>query len=316
METTTELQIHTPKTLLEAVRYFSSEVVCVEYLSNIFWQGGEKCCIKCGSTAIYGMRTRPVFKCRDCKKQFSIKSGTVMAKSPLPITKWLPAIWMVTNDKNGISSYEVARALGVSQQTSWFMLHRIREAVQNGSLKMLSGEIEVDETYVGGKTKFMHKDKKAKLPKKHRRIAGDKTVVMGMIERKGEIRAKVVADARRSSLLPEIWKNIEKGSNIYTDKLHSYDTLKERYNHKTVDHTITFVDGDAHTNTLENFWMLFKRSVKGTWVHISPDHTDRYLDEQVFRYNNRKDSDAGRFVKATQGIFGKRLTYEELTGQA
>lgn len=309
-------QMHTPKTFLEAVTYFSSEVICVEYLSNIFWNGSEKCCIKCGSVAIYGMRTRPVFKCRDCKKQFSIKSGTVMQKSPLPITKWLPAIWMVINDKNGISSYEVARALGVSQQTSWFMLHRIREAVQNGSITKLSGEIEIDETYVGGKTKFMHKDKLAKLPKKHRRIDGDKTVVMGIVERKGEIRAKVVKDAKRQSLLPEIWKNVENGSNVYTDKLRSYDVLSERYEHKTVDHNVTYVNGDAHTNTLENFWMLFKRSVKGTWVHIAPEHTDRYLDEQIFRYNNRKNTDAERFEKAASSIFGKRLTYQELIGRS
>jgi transposase-like protein len=306
--------IKTPQTLLEAVTYFSNEVRCVEFLSNIKWNGAERCCIKCGSTAVYGLRTRKVFKCRDCKKQFSLKQGTIMEKSPLPITKWLPALWMVINDKNGISSYEVARALGVSQQTSWFMLHRIREAVQNGSLRKLSGEVEIDETYVGGKTQFMHKDKKAPLVK-NRSAVGNKTVVMGMVERKGEIRAKVVDNARRRSLLPEIWENIEKGSKVYTDKLRSYDVLGAHYDHKSVDHALTYVDGPAHTNTLENFWMLFKRSVKGTYVHISPYHTDRYLDEQTFRYNNRKDNDSQRFVKAAQGMFGKRLTYAELTGR-
>lgn len=238
-----------------------------------------------------------------------------MEKSPLPITKWLPALWLVINDKNGISSYEVARALGVSQQTSWFMMHRIREAIQNGSLVKLKGEVEIDETYVGGKTRFMHKDKLAKLPKKNRRIHGDKTVVMGMVERKGEVRAKVVNNARRSSLLPEVWENVERGSKVYTDKLRSYDVLGEHYDHSSVDHNVTYVDGATHTNTLENFWMLFKRSVKGTYVHIAPFHTDRYLDEQIFRYNNRKNTDAGRFEIAASMIFGKRLTYAELTGK-
>jgi transposase-like protein len=304
--------ITTPKTFLEAVTYFSSEVVCVEFLSNLKWGGAEKCCTRCGSTAVYGLRTRPVFKCRDCKKQFSMKKDTIMEKSPLPMSKWLPVLWMVVNDKNGVSSYEVARGIGVSQQTAWFMTHRCREAIQNGSLVKLKGEVEIDETYVGGAAKFMHKKRKAEklITPSH----SGKTVVMGMVERKGEVRAKVVDSAKRRNLLPHVWENIEKGSKVYTDKLRSYDVLGEHYDHSSVDHMKTYVDGDTHTNTLENFWMLFKRSVKGTYVHIAPYHTDRYLDEQIFRYNNRKDTDSGRFEKAALGIFGKRLTYAELTG--
>lgn len=244
-----------------------------------------------------------------------MKKGTIMEKSPLSMSKWLPVLWMVTNDKNGISSYEVARGIGVSQQTAWFMLHRCREAMQNTKIEKLKGEVEIDETYVGGKAVFMHKSRKRKMgmvPGKP--VHGAKTVVMGMVERKGEVRAKVVNSAKRKELLPHIWENIEKGSKVYTDSLLSYEVLGEHFNHQTVDHKVTYVDGDAHTNTLENFWMLFKRSVKGTYVHIASFHTDRYLDEQIFRYNNRKDTDSMRFVKAASGIFGKRLTYAELTG--
>ena len=308
-------EIKTPKTLLEAVQYFTNDALCVEYLSRLKWGGDEKFCTSCGSDAVYGLRTRPIFKCRDCKKQFSLKKGTIMEKSPLPITKWLPAIWLVVNDKNGISSYEVARALGVKQHTAWFMMHRVREAIQNGSLRKLTGEVEVDESFVGGRTQNMHKDKRDKLRDGGKRISGKtKTVVMGMVERNGEVRAKVVDSQRRRSLLPEIFANIDKDAKIFTDALRSYDVLGEHYRHSTVDHRYEYVNGEAHTNTMENFWMLFKRCVKGTYVHLSAYHMDRYLDEQIFRYNNRKESDSVRFERAASGIFDKRLTYAELTG--
>jgi transposase-like protein len=307
-------EIKTPKTLLEAVQYFTNDALCVEYLSRLKWGGDEKCCTYCGSLSLYGLRTRPVFKCRDCKKQFSLKKGTIMEKSPLPITKWLPAIWLVVNDKNGISSYEVARALGVSQKTAWFMMHRVRESVVNGSMRKLSGEIEVDETYVGGKIRNMHKSKKAQFESTKGRALTNKVTVMGIVERKGEVRAKVVNDPKKRTLIPEIYENVEKGSMIFTDALNSYKTLKADYIHSSVDHRFTYVDGNTHTNTLENFWMLFKRCVKGTYVHLSAFHMDRYLDEQTFRYNNRKATDSVRFERAASGIFGKRLTYKELTG--
>ena len=268
------------------MRYFTDEKRCVDFINTMRWGDDQPVCCKCGSLRIGLVKNRPIWQCKEkgCRKQFSIKHGTVMENSNIPLTSWLPAMWLIFNDKNGISSYEVARAIRITQKSAWFLLHRIREAMQTEGYEKLKGEVEIDETYLGGKTKFMHKDKRALLPKKHRRIAGDKTVIMGMIERKGEVRAKVVDNARRASLLPEIHDNVEPGAKVYTDKLKSYDVLKEHYDHSSVDHNLTYVDGETHTNSMENFWSLFKRCIKGTYVQIAPFHTDRYLVEEIFRF--------------------------------
>lgn len=305
------------KTLQQAIQYFSNEAVCVEFISRLKWADGKPCCPKCGSDNVVGLKTRPVFQCREkgCKKQFSVKVGTPFEDSALPLTKLLPALWFVCNAKNGISSCELGRALGIRQATAWHLLHRCREIMRTGTFRKLQGEVEVDETYIGGKLKFMHKDRLAKMPRKNRAIIGHKTVVMGMIERGGEVRAKVVDNAKHRSLLPEISENIEQGSKVYTDKLASYRNLSLlSYDHSSVDHRYGYVEGATHTNTLEGFWNLFKRSVKGTYTQLAPFHVDRYLDEQTFRYNNRKVTDFERFEKAVSQMFGKKLTYAELTG--
>lgn len=313
-------EIKTPKTLLQAVAYFTDDAKCVEFLSNFRWADGKPHCPKCGSDNVCSLTSRPAYRCREkgCRKSFSLKTGSVMEDSPLPITKWVPALWFIINHKNGVSSCEVARALGITQKSAWHLCHRIRKAVSNGSFEKLSGNIEVDETYVGGKAQFMHKERRAKLSKHNdpkRNVANDKTVVMGILERGGEVRVKVVENARRTNLLPEIVANVEAGSNIYSDKLRSYDVLKENYNHSSVDHNIMFVDGATHTNGLENFWCLFKRSVKGTYTQIAKVHTNRYLAEQAFRYNTRKMNDAERFEQAAAKLWGKRLPYAELIGR-
>lgn len=310
--------ITTPKTLLEAINYFSNDAICVKFLENFRWADGKPHCPNCGSDNVCALTSRPAYRCREkgCKKGFSLKTGSIMEDSALPITKWVPAIWFVLNHKNGVSSYEVARSLGVHQKSAWFMMHRIRTAISNGSFTKLSGVIEADETFVGGKTKNMHKAKLATLPKKNRRIHGDKTVVMGILERGNEVRAKVVNNQRRENLLPELLNNVAEGSTVYTDKLRSYDVLPKYYNHDTVDHAKgQYTKGETHTNGMENFWSLFKRSIKGTYIHIAPFHTDRYLDEQSFRFNYRKLDDAGRFETGVAKMFGKRLTYAELTGK-
>ena len=243
-----------------------------------------------------------------------------MVNSPLPITKWVPAIWFVINHKNGVSSCEVSRALGITQKAAWHLCHRIRKAISNGTFTKMTGTIEIDETFIGGKERFKHNNmKNATMEqwRKRQKPNHGKTVVMGMVEREsGEFRGKVVNNSKLTSLEPEVHANVEKGSTVYTDSLKSYYRLKDIYNHSWVDHSAgQYVNGEVHTNTMENFWSCFKRSVKGTYIQIASFHTDKYLDEQAFRYNHRKDNDAGRFEKAVAKIFGKSLSYAELTGR-
>ena len=308
-----------PETLLEAVLYFADEEVSLAFVANLRWPTGEQDCPKCGSVnEHYFLKTRRVWKCKDCKKQFSVKIGTIFEDSAIPLSKWLPAMWMLVNCKNGISSYELARAIGVTQKSAWFMLHRIRLAMQSDSFDPFDGEVEVDETYIGGKARFMHKAKKARV------IAGEtgwkgKTPVMGILQRgddenTSQVRTQVVEGNSGKILDPIVRENVERGANVFTDALGAYNKLRDEYEHEVIDHAVSYAEGKVHTNGLENFWSLLKRSIKGTYVSIEPFHLFRYLDEQSFRYNNRKDTDRGRFLNAAMSILGKRLTYIQLTG--
>jgi transposase-like protein len=226
----------------------------------------------------------------------------------------MTAVWLIVNCKNGISSYEIARDLGITQKSAWFMLHRIRKAMQTGSFTKMSGEIEVDETFIGGKARNMH------VAQRQRRITGsgtkDKTVVVGVLERGGEVRANVVGNRKKHALQGEVKKHVEAGSALYSDALLSYEGLASEYAHQVIDHAVAYVDGQVHTNGLENFWSLLKRGLRGTYVSVEPYHLFRYLDEQTFRYNNRKDkNDADRFQQAMSQVVGRRLTYKEVTGK-
>jgi transposase-like protein len=306
-----------PDTLTEAIRFFTDLDVCLAFVAKLRWPNGITC-PRCNAAEPSFLSTRKLWKCKGCKKQFSVKVGTIFEDSPIGLDKWLPALWMVVNCKNGISSYEMARALGVTQKTAWFMNHRIRLAVQEGSFEPMSGEVEVDETFIGGRARFMHEDKRAE------KITGTggmgKTAVMGLLERHGsdghsKVRAKVVPNTRRKTLVPEIQQNVVEGSEIFTDALKSYSNLSEAYTHEVIDHAECYAKGKVHTNGLENFWSLLKRSIKGTYVCVEPFHLFRYLDEQSFRFNTRKMSDGLRFLRASAGIIGKRLTYTGLTGK-
>lgn len=249
---------------------------------------------------------------KECHRQFSIKIGTIFEESPLGLDKWLPAMWLVGNCKNGISSYEIARGLGVTQKTAWFMDHRIRLSFRTGTLEKLSGHVEADETFIGGKARNMHKGKRAE------RITGtggkDKTAVMGILERGGRVRTTVVGNRKKTTLQAEVRAHVEAGSALYTDALRSYDGLDE-FQHQVVDHAVEYVNGKVHTNGLENFWSLVKRGLNGTYVSVEPFHLFRYLDEQAFRFSERKTDDAGRFNLALAGIADKRVTWKELTGK-
>jgi transposase-like protein len=306
----------TPATFQEAIRYFSNPDAALDFVAGLRWPSGVTC-PRCGAAEPAFLRTRRVWNCKACRKQFSAKVGTVMEDSPIGLDKWLPCLWLVVNCKNGVSSYEIARDLGVTQKTAWFMAHRARLAMQSGTFETMSGEVEVDETYIGGKARFMHSSKR------RAKITGtggkDKAAVMGLLQRhsaKGHsiVKVRVVPNVRRATVSPEIRANVAEGSEVFTDALKSYNDLGADFVHKVIDHAERYVDGRVHTNGLENFWSLLKRSIRGTYTNVEPFHLFRYLDEQSFRFNARKLTDGVRFVIAAAGIFGKRLTYQELIG--
>ena len=303
-----------PKTLQEAIVYFSDLDRALAFAMKLRWPDGRVTCPRCGHDEHSFLSTRRMWFCKGCKKQFTIKVGTIFEDSPLGMDKWMTAVWLICNCKNGISSYEVARDLGITQKSAWFMMHRVRAAMRSGSFSKLSGEIEADETFIGGKARNMHVDKR------ERRITGtggkDKTAVMGILERGGEVRTVVVGSRRKTVLQAEVKKHVEAGSALYTDALLSYEGLAGDYAHQVVDHAVEYVNGRVHTNGLENFWSLLKRSISGTYVSVEPFHLYRYLDEQTFRYNNRKEqNDADRFQAVMENVAGRRLTWKQLTGQ-
>lgn len=308
-----------PATLLQAVRYFEDPDTCLRFMVELRWPNGVTC-PTCGSAEVRFISTRRLWECKTKhpRRQFSAKVGTIFEDSPLGLDKWLPALWMVVNCKNGISSYEMGRALGITQKSAWFMDHRLRLAVQEGTFAPMSGEVEIDETFIGGAARFMHKERKARTTGGHRGPMG-KTAVMGLLERHGpdghsKVRTKVVPNVKRKTLTPEVRKHVEPGSEVFTDALPSYQDLSDAYIHAVIDHAEAYVNGKIHTNGLENFWSLLKRAIKGTYVSVEPFHLFRYLDEQSFRFNTRKVSDGARFLMAAAGIVGKRIMYKELTG--
>lgn len=306
-----------PRSLQEAVVYFSNPDNCIDYLAIRRWPNGKVVCPTCGCETVKFSEKRRTWTCakHHAKREFSIKIGTVMEDSPIPLDKWMVASWLVTNCKNGISSYEIARDVKVTQKSAWFMLHRIRLAMQDDFFgSKLNGEVEVDETFIGGKARNMH------VSERKRRITGtggkDKTAVVGILERGGKVRASVIPSRKRKVLQEEVRKHVTAGAALYTDALLSYEGLAGEYAHQVVDHATQYVDGRVHTNGLENFWSLLKRGISGTYVRVEPFHLFRYLDEQMFRFNNRKDlDDKGRFDLTVSQLVGKRLTFAELTGK-
>ncbi len=278
-----------PKSLQEAVIYFSNPDNCIDYLAIRRWPNGIVLCPTCGSDKVKFNPNRRVWQCaiHHAKRQFSIKVGTVMEDSAIPLDKWLTATWLVTNCKNGISSYEIARDVKVTQKSAWFMLHRIRLAMKDETFGSKfgkdGGEVETDETFVGG----------------------------------CKVRATVVPNVKRETLQSAILNQVEFGAKLYSDDAVAYNELASLYVHDVVNHAETYVKGRVPTNGLENFWSLLKRGLRGTYVAVEPFHLERYVDEQVFRFNNRKDmNDADRFELAVSQMVGRRLTFAELTGKA
>jgi len=315
-----------PKTLQQAIQYFSDEQVCIDAVAAMRWPDGPRCpdCLGEDAKKPYYIKTQKRWKCRSCRRQFSVKVETIFEDSPVSLTKWLPALWMLISCKNGVSSWEIHRTIGVTQKTAWFMLHRLRLALKRRDLGFkLGGKdnsgVESDETFIGGHLKNMHKDKKVIYNK--RGGAHGKAVVHGMLDRDlRQVRATVVPNAKRETLQNELLRNVKYGSKVYTDDAVAYDKLHWRFVHEMVNKTETYVRGQVHVNGMENFWSLLKRGLKGTYVAVEPFHLERYLDEQMFRYNNRATrdnplNDSGRFLLALSQVAGRRLTFNELTGK-
>jgi transposase-like protein len=304
-----------PETLLEAVAYFSNPGNAFLFFKSIRWPNGVRC-PHCGSDKVTFLANAKVWKCKTAhpKQKFSAKVGTIFEDSPIGLEKWLPAMWLAANCKNGISSYELHRALGVTQKTAWFMLQRIRLAMQKGG-GLFKGEVEVDESFIGGRARKMNAKQRAR-----RKAQGsgqwNLEAVQGILQRTTDEQPSQVAlfhvsRPNRKQLDPNIRKQVEKGAEIFTDALKSYNELSDEYQHGVIDHAECYAKGRIHTNGLENFWSLLKRALGGTYVSVEPFHLFRYLDEQAFRFNERKDNDQGRFVKALRGVMGKGLRYGE-----
>ena len=306
----------TPRTLQAAIVYFSDPDRCFAYALNLRWPNGLVSCPRCGSEKHSFIKTRRIWMCYGCKKQFSLKVGTIFEDSPITLDKWMMAMWMLANCKNGISSYELARAIGVMQRSAWFMLHRIREAMKSGSVAKIDpqdGPVEIDEAWIGGKPKNMHKDRRIAYNQGQKR-----PIVLGMKSRTTrQVRAMVVPNVKRETLQNRILSNVGFGAHIHTDGWPGYDRTgaQDRFVHEIVNHMQEYVRGDVHTQGIENFWSCLKRTLRGTYVAVEPFHLDAYLSEQVFRFNNSyKSSDNKRFEKVMGQVAGKRLTYATLTG--
>lgn len=307
------------KTLQEAIVYFSNPDNCVAYAVSKRWKDGVVC-PTCGSTEAKYMPTRRTWQCktRHPKSQFSVKVGSIYEDSAIGLDKWLTATWMIVSCKNGVSSYEIARSIGVTQKTAWFMLHRIRLAMTEEGDEQIGGHgpVEIDETFVGGKVKNMHKSKLNKAMSYQG--VGNKTIVLGMLERGGKVRARSIPSRHKQNMQPTILANVAAGAHIVTDEWTTYPFIAQNtYHHEVINHVTGYVRGHIHTNGIENFWSLLKRGLSGTYISVRPVHLDKYVTEQVFRYNNRKEiGDGGRFNMCVEQSFGKRLTYKMLTGTA
>ncbi len=300
--------METPKTLMAAIQYFADPYNALRYFASSRWPNGVECPYCQGKEPMF-LVTRRIWKCRVCRKQFSVKVGTIFNESPIGIDKWLMAIWMIANCKNGVSSYEIARDIKVTQKTAWFMLHRIRRAMQEDGGGFLAGEIEADESFISGKARNMHKGRWARKSSEPNQ---GKAIVAAVLQRGGRVRAAVVSRRKKEQLKNLVSGNVEAGSNLYT---RSYDDLGDDFKHQVVNHADEYVRGSVHTNGLENFWSLFKRGLNGTYVSVEPYHLFRYVDEQSFRFNERHLTGSERFEIVCARATGRRLTWDKLTGK-
>jgi transposase-like protein len=309
--------METPRTLLEAIEYFSDPDRAHDYAVKVRFPNGVACPrMGCGSADVRYTKTRRLWFCKECQRQFTVRIGTIFEDSPIPFTKWLPAMWLLASNRNGISSCELARALKVTQRTAWFMLHRIRLAMASETHEKLSGQVEADETWVGAKARHMRRTHHNRPSGLKSGPIGNKTPILGIMERGGRMRGWVVPDTRKKTLLPKVYETVEHGAHMFTDSAYHYVDLKSDYVHSVVNHAIEYVSREgAHVNNLEAFWAVLKRTLGGTYIAPRPKHLEAYLDEQIFRFNSREQKDGQRFETAVKQADGRRLTWKTLTAK-
>ncbi len=295
--------------LIELVTAIPDEQTAIDHFTEIRWRRGAFC-PHCGSTRVYHFSDKRTHKCGDCRKRFSVKVGTIFEDSKIPMRKWLVAIWMITANKKGVASTQLARDIQVTQKTAWFMLHRLRHAIRTRSFnRPLDGDVEADETYIGGKSKNRHASKR----RSGTQGGVGKEVVLGMLERGGELRTVKMENLRAREVQREIIRNVAPGASLMTDEHGSFVGLESLYNHHRVNHSAGeyvrhFV---LHTNGIESVWALFKRQIVGTHHYLSPKHLARYVDEMTWRFNLRKMEEGNR-VNALLAQTVGRLTYKSL----
>jgi len=313
-------EVKGPRTLQEAIVYFADKERAQAFAAEMRWPDGVFCPF-CQCCDYSYLSTRQVWKCKGCKKQYSVRVGTIFEDSPISLSKWFTAVWLIVNCKNGVSSYELHRAIGVTQKTAWFMLHRVRAAIKAKSFdRKLAGIVETDEVFIGGLFKNMHKSRRAKVRAESeakgartQRGAIGKTLVQAVLERDGEVRAQILSSTQVETRLAFIKEHVKDGAQLMTDEGSFSPAYGENFVHEFVNHQIEYVRGNVHCNGVENFWSLLQRTLGGTYVSVEPYHLSAYVDEQCFRFNNRKDNDGGRFLKAMRMLGTARLTYAELT---
>jgi transposase-like protein len=299
------------KNFKELLKYFSDDNKCREYLEEQRWHG-TPICPHCGNRGAYKLKDGKTYKCknRECYKKFTVTVGTIYENGKLPLSTWFAAVYIVTAHKKGISSYQLARDLGVTQKTAWFMEHRIREMVREKNPTILNNNVEADESYFGGKIKNKHAWQRKLIDNKT--SPSIKTAVFAMIERNGKAFTKVVPDVKRETVLPILATNITKDAVLITDSSHLYTPMAEHNEHHVINHEQgEYAKGEYNTNTVEGFFSLLKRGIYGIYHQTSSKHLQRYCDEFAYRYNTRKLPDNERFILSLQNSNG-RLKYKDL----